>query len=390
MADEDMEARERKRQRKLARRAAAAAAAAASAAAAAAEAAEAEVAGEGAEESHEPEVEPEVEAEAEEAAPPRKKAKKQKEAAAPAAPAAAPAPAARAAASSSSSGKTADGAVRMNFYTPAASLASFTAAQVQAFREKHVMSVVGDGADAIKPVRTFEESSMDAVRAPTPTPTPPSHAPTHPPSDLTTPPCSRAFQAVLACCSAFKTPSAIQAQCWPALLSGRDVIGIAATGSGKTFAFALPAVVHIRDQRPLGKQIGNRGPVMLVLAPTRELAMQTDVVCNQAGKASGIRSVCIYGGVSKDAQRHQLNAGAHIIVATPGRLLDFLNEGALSLERVTYLVLDEADRMLDLGFERDIRAILGQIRSERQTAMFRSVRGVNEVENEVGGNEGPE
>ena len=175
----------------------------------------------------------------------------------------------------------------------------------------------------------------------------------------------------MACCSAFKAPSAIQAQCWPVLLSGRDVIGIAATGSGKTFAFALPAIVHIRAQAPLGRKLEDRGPVMLVLAPTRELAMQTDTVCRQAGEATRVRSVCVYGGVSKESQRSQLVAGAHVVVATPGRLLDLMNEGALSLARVTYLVLDEADRMLDLGFERDIRTILHHIRAERQTAMFR-------------------
>jgi len=184
---------------------------------------------------------------------------------------------------------------------------------------------------------------------------------------------ARPTQASLACCSKFKAPTPIQAQCWPVLQAGRDIIGIAATGSGKTFAFALPAIAHIRAKLPAHKP-AKGGPAMLVLAPTRELAMLTDVVCNDAGKASGIRSVCIYGGMPKDAQRQLLQSRPHVVVATPGRLLDFLSEGAVSLDRVSYLVLDEADRMLDLGFERDIRAILSKVPATRQTAMFRCAR----------------
>ena len=110
--------------------------------------------------------------------------------------------------------------------------------------------------------------------------------------------------------------------------------------------------------------------MMLVLAPTRELAMQSQVVLEQAGKACGIRSACMYGGVSKYEQKHHLKSGVEVIVATPGRLLDLMNEGFCDLSGVSYLVLDEADRMLDQGFERDIRAILSQTHAERQTCLF--------------------
>jgi len=144
-------------------------------------------------------------------------------------------------------------------------------------------------------------------------------------------------------------------------------IGIAETGSGKTLAFGIPALVHILDQQPVKN---NQGPIALILSPTRELAIQTFEVCQQAGEAVGVRSACFYGGVSKDSQYAALRAGLHIVVATPGRLLDLMNEGVVNLSRVTYMVLDEADRMLDKGFEMDIRTIFKQIPSVRQTIMF--------------------
>jgi len=122
------------------------------------------------------------------------------------------------------------------------------------------------------------------------------------------------------------------------------------------------------DQPPVTRQ--SRGPVVLVLSPTRELAMQTSVVAEEMGAACGLRSVCIYGGVAKQPQYDALNKGVHIVVATPGRLIDLMNEGNCSLSRVTFLVLDEADRMLDMGFEPDIRRIVSQIRPDRQTVMF--------------------
>lgn len=150
-------------------------------------------------------------------------------------------------------------------------------------------------------------------------------------------------------------------------LSGRDLVGIAATGSGKTLSFILPAIIHIRAQPYL--QPGD-GPICLVLSPTRELANQTQEECSRFGNASGIRNTCLYGGVSKRNQIYELRRGAEIVIATPGRLLDLLEAGVTNLRRVTYLVMDEADRMLDMGFEPQIRKIVSQIRPDRQTLMW--------------------
>jgi ATP-dependent RNA helicase DDX5/DBP2 len=150
-------------------------------------------------------------------------------------------------------------------------------------------------------------------------------------------------------------------------LSGRDMVGIASTGSGKTLAYILPAIVHINAQAPVRR---GDGPVALVLAPTRELAMQIHLEAQKFGKYAQIRSTCIYGGASKGPQTRELNAGVEICIATPGRLLDMLNENRTNLRRVTYLVMDEADRMLDMGFEPQIRKIVEQIRPDRQTLMW--------------------
>jgi len=168
-------------------------------------------------------------------------------------------------------------------------------------------------------------------------------------------------------CKTFKKPTPIQSQCWPFVLSGLDVIGLAETGSGKTLAFGIPALVHIRDQKPVGKK---GGPIVLVLSPTRELALQTADVFAEAGKSIGLRNACFYGGVNKDTQYAALQAGIHVLVSTPGRLIDLIQEGMCNLSSVSYLVLDEADRMLDIGFEKDIRTILEYIPKQRQTIMF--------------------
>lgn len=167
----------------------------------------------------------------------------------------------------------------------------------------------------------------------------------------------------------FQQPSPIQAQCLPIALSGRDLVGIAATGSGKTLAFGLPAIRHIRAQREAGVVSGKK-PVALVIAPTRELALQIGTVLEEAGSQCGISTVCVYGGVPKRDQVQALRKGAAIVVATPGRLEDLMNDGACKLDEVSFLVLDEADRMLDLGFEPHIRAIAGTTRADRQTLMF--------------------
>ena len=165
----------------------------------------------------------------------------------------------------------------------------------------------------------------------------------------------------------FAKPTAIQAQGWPIALSGRDMVGIAQTGSGKTLAYVLPAVVHINNQPRL--QRGD-GPIALILAPTRELAQQIQQVANDFGSQTHVRNTCIFGGAPKQAQARDLERGVEIVIATPGRLIDFLERGVTNLRRCTYLVLDEADRMLDMGFEPQIRKIIEQIRPDRQVLMW--------------------
>ena len=165
----------------------------------------------------------------------------------------------------------------------------------------------------------------------------------------------------------FDKPTSIQSQGWPMALSGRNCVGIAKTGSGKTLSFILPAIVHINNQPMLQR---GEGPIALVLAPTRELAQQIQQVAEQFGASSRIRSTCLFGGASKGPQCRDLERGVEIVIATPGRLIDLLNMGKTNLRRCTYLVLDEADRMLDMGFEPQLRSIVDQIRPDRQTLMW--------------------
>ncbi|XP_044737301.1 ATP-dependent RNA helicase dbp2-like [Chrysoperla carnea] len=165
----------------------------------------------------------------------------------------------------------------------------------------------------------------------------------------------------------FGEPTAIQAQGWPIALSGRDMVGIAQTGSGKTLAYILPAAVHINHQPPIAR---GQGPIVLILAPTRELAQQIQQVARDFGSTSLIRNTCIFGGAPKGSQARDLERGVEIVIATPGRLIDFLEKGTTNLLRCTYLVLDEADRMLDMGFEPQIRKIIEQIRPDRQVLMW--------------------
>lgn len=174
---------------------------------------------------------------------------------------------------------------------------------------------------------------------------------------------------VLQCCKNFKKPSPIQAHAWPFLLDGRDFIGIAATGSGKTIAFGVPALIHIlrkENRKTMKKSL----PHCLVLSPTRELAQQIADVLADAGDSCGVKSVCLYGGTSKGQQISALKSGVDIVVATPGRLKDLMDSGFCNLSEASFVVLDEADRMLDLGFEPEVRAILSQTSSSRQTVMF--------------------
>ena len=228
-------------------------------------------------------------------------------------------------------------AFKRDFYTPAASVSKLSQKEVDARREK--LGITLESAPAgtnFTPVAEFSEAGFSAD--------------------------------VLASTANFKTPSPIQAQSWPIVLQGHDMVGIAATGSGKTIAFGLPALMQILAQ----DKCKPGSPQCLVLAPTRELAQQTARVFEEAGKTCGVRCVCVYGGAPKWEQKNLMKqgGGCAVIVATPGRLRDFMNDGDVRLDKVTMLVLDEADRMLDLGFEPEIREIAGQTRADRQTVMF--------------------
>merc|ERR1719331_1400867 len=202
---------------------------------------------------------------------------------------------------------------------------------------KHKSITLVDGRNVPKPVRTFEEASFP---------------------DYVLEEVARA---------GFREPTPIQVQGWPIALAGRDMVGIAETGSGKTLAFLLPAIVHINAQPYLEK---GDGPIVLVMAPTREMAIQIQEEANRFGKSSKIKNTCCYGGSPRRQQQQDLRDGVEIVIATPGRLIDFLDSGDTNLKRLTYLVLDEADRMLDMGFEPQVRKVISQSRPDRQTLMW--------------------
>lgn len=164
----------------------------------------------------------------------------------------------------------------------------------------------------------------------------------------------------------FAAPTAIQAQGWPMAVQGDDLISCAKTGSGKTLAFLLPAFHRIYKS----KLDGSAGPVALVLAPTRELATQIEEVACKYGSCLGIKTTIVFGGVPKPPQAKALKANPEVVVATPGRLMDLMNDGAVKLGSVSMLVLDEADRMVDMGFEPQMEIIMKQIPAERQTLLF--------------------
>lgn len=162
-------------------------------------------------------------------------------------------------------------------------------------------------------------------------------------------------------------PTPIQARAIPELLSGRDVLGIAQTGTGKTAAFALP-ILHRLSK---GKRLrGPRNPRALILAPTRELAIQIGEEFHAYGIQLPVRHTVIFGGVNQRPQVKTLHQGVDILVATPGRLLDLLGQRQLKLSYVEFFVLDEADRMLDMGFVRDVRKIISMLPTKRQSLLF--------------------
>lgn len=169
--------------------------------------------------------------------------------------------------------------------------------------------------------------------------------------------------------SEYTQPTPIQAQAIPAALLGRNIIGIAMTGSGKTAAYVWPMIVHIMGQTTTDRA-DNHGPSALVLVPTRELALQVYGEAKRFSSSYRLSVVCAYGGGSKYEQSHDLEAGADIIVATPGRLIDLIKSGVTNLRGVTYLVLDEADRFFEMGFEVQVRSICNHIRPDRQTLLF--------------------
>ncbi|KAM7044488.1 DEAD box protein 53 [Molossus nigricans] len=164
----------------------------------------------------------------------------------------------------------------------------------------------------------------------------------------------------------FQKPTPIQSQAWPIVLQGIDLIGVAQTGTGKTLSYLLPGFIHITSQPTRRGQ--RNGPGMLVLTPTRELALQVENECSKYSYKN-LRSICIYGGVNRKDQVNEIAKGIDIIIATPGRLNDLQINNFINLRSITYLVLDEADKMLDLGFEHQIRKVLLDVRPDRQTVM---------------------
>ncbi|XP_013190637.1 ATP-dependent RNA helicase p62 [Amyelois transitella] len=222
-----------------------------------------------------------------------------------------------------------------NFYNPHESVLNRSPYEVESYRNQHEITI--SGVDVPNPIQHFDEANF----------------PDYVNQGIST--------------MGYKEPTPIQAQGWPIAMSGKNLVGIAQTGSGKTLAYILPAIVHINNQQPIRR---GDGPIALVLAPTRELAQQIQQVTTEFGNAAYVRNTCVFGGAPKREQARDLERGVEIVIATPGRLIDFLERGTTNLQRCTYLVLDEADRMLDMGFEPQIRKIIEQIRPDRQTLMW--------------------
>jgi superfamily II DNA/RNA helicase len=169
----------------------------------------------------------------------------------------------------------------------------------------------------------------------------------------------------------YDEPTPIQAQTIPMLLAGRDVIASAETGTGKTAAFILPALQRLTEQpRPAPKRRGAGVPRVLVLAPTRELAQQVATQSSRYGQNLRLRTVCLFGGAPYPPQYRELERGVDVLVATPGRLIDHMERGRVDLSGLSMLVLDESDRMLDMGFQEDVERICSRAPAARQTVLF--------------------
>ncbi|KAG9156542.1 hypothetical protein Leryth_006544 [Lithospermum erythrorhizon] len=233
---------------------------------------------------------------------------------------------------------------KKDFYVESPMVSSMSEQEVALYRARRDITV--EGHDVPRPIRIFEEANFPDY-------------------------CLEVISRL-----GFTEPTSIQSQGWPMALKGRDLIGIAETGSGKTLAYLLPAFVHVSAQPRL---VQGEGPIVLVVAPTRELAVQIQEEAVKFGSRLHIRSTCIYGGAPKGPQIRDLQRGVEIVIATPGRLIDMLEAQITNLKRVTYLVLDEADRMLDMGFEPQIRKIISQTRPDRQT-LYWSATWPREVE----------
>ncbi len=170
------------------------------------------------------------------------------------------------------------------------------------------------------------------------------------------------------CVEGYNTPTLIQARAIPVILEGKDLLGCAQTGTGKTAAFAIP-LLQILYKDKLNEK-GPRAVKALILTPTRELAIQIGESLKSYGRFTGLKHTVIYGGVSQFHQVKAIKSGVDIIVATPGRLLDLMNQNYISVNNLKLLVLDEADRMLDMGFSFDVKKIISRLPAKRQTLLF--------------------
>eukprot|EP01084_Bolivina_argentea_P292684 503231_1 len=231
---------------------------------------------------------------------------------------------------------------KRSFYAQHSDITNMTETQVDALRQKHNIFVTSSSKsltlDDCRPVESFayfgfEDRLMDVIIT-----------------------------------QNFSQPTPIQMQALPALLSGNNVMGLAKTGSGKTAAFVWPMIPHILDQDALEQ--GFDGPIAMILSPTRELASQTYKEVKRYVTPFDMRVAPLYGGLNMYEQRQMLQNGIEIMVATPGRLIDLIQDKSTNCRRITYVVIDEVDKMFSLGFEGQIRSIIGQIRKDKQICMF--------------------
>jgi len=229
--------------------------------------------------------------------------------------------------------------VKKNFYIEAREIASMTKAETRALR-MNLDGIKCRGKNVPKPIKSWAQAGLN----------------------------NRVHELIRR--SGFEKPMPIQAQALPVIMSGRDCIGVAKTGSGKTLAYILPMLRHINAQDPLAP---GDGPIGMIMGPTRELVTQIGKDCKRFAKPLGFAAVSVYGGSGIAGQITELKRGVEIVACTPGRMIDLLTTGSgkiTNLRRVTYMVLDEADRMFDMGFEPQITRILSNLRPDRQTVMF--------------------